>query len=778
MELQETSSDALNESMWPDHLPSPSYQQLSPPVQQSGRNVITSQQISVGYHTPDGSILWNEKRESPQSSPDTNEPLLHSDEIRENSPTNEQASASGYHQFMSNRKRRCELNQIGDLDRKYIRRDGSTASNVSLQAWSSKQVEEFEHLVGCGDLDGLNGSLSAIGTNELVNVVASYNISEALLALPSLTIFKQEAPSPENQINNPNLNHVSQRNLNGSYPNNGNIGLLVEPDSNNSLNNNTSNSVSTTTTTITSATTLPPNSTGNNRTNTNYSSNAPGFNSCNGNSGREQPTNFNSLLYSNKDDFSNGPSAGNHVSSSQQEYEFNGDNRFQYVLGASTSMAIKLVDETLTYLNQGQPYELKLKKLGDLSAYRGRILKSTIKICFHERRLQYTEREQMIAWQQARPGERLLEVDVPLSYGVLEVTQNALPKNTVEITWDPTKEANVYIKINCISTEFTAKKHGGEKGVPFRIQVETSLCNDFRLHAASCQIKVFKLKGADRKHKQDQEKIRRKPPEKQDLYQPSCECTVLSEIPLNLLPPTNSGLNSQINPIVPTDITLSRSSGNGSPSDSGPDDISEGSPQQIPRTLSPALILPDQTSNTDITVGGPFSLPENANSTQTTAWLRANGFQTLEATFRDFSAGDFRLLTREDLIQICGLVKGIQLYNRIKLRFPEPLRTLYFAVENNEIPVWEIIYLHHLNSKILIAEILKKFNLLYEHLHSTWVRGPHNIRISISNEVVENMKDESLYLIEIIKDMPNDSYKLLLKPFNGDNDVKKNARIS
>lgn len=257
-------------------------------------------------------------------------------------------------------------------------------------------------------------------------------------------------------------------------------------------------------------------------------------------------------------------------------------------------------------------------------------------------------------------------------------------------------------------------------------------------------------------------------------------------------------------------FSLNRSLRNGSPSDSGPDDISEGSPQQIQRAPSPALILPDQTPNTDITVGGPFVLPENANPTQTTAWLRANGFQTLETTFRDFSAGDFRLLTREDLIEICGLVKGIQLYNRIKLRPPEPLRTLYFAVENNEIPVWEIIYLHHLNSKILIAEIMKKFNLSYEHLHSIWVRGPHNIRISISNEVVENMKDENLYFIEIIKgtlifyfyfyssmlfrhinfiltiindyclftDMPNDSYKLLLKPFNGDNDVKKNARIS
>lgn len=62
--------------------------------------------------------------------------------------------------------------------------------------------------------------------------------------------------------------------------------------------------------------------------------------------------------------------------------------------------------------------------------------------------MQYTEREQILAWQNARPGERLLEIDVPLSYGMLAVTQTSLPINTVEITWDPTKEANVYIKVN------------------------------------------------------------------------------------------------------------------------------------------------------------------------------------------------------------------------------------------------------------------------------------------------------------------------------------------
>jgi hypothetical protein len=53
-----------------------------------------------------------------------------------------------------------------------------------------------------------------------------------------------------------------------------------------------------------------------------------------------------------------------------------------------------------------------------------------------------------------------------------------------------------YFQVNCISTEFTPKKHGGEKGVPFRIQVETysnDEANLRRLHAAVCQIKVFKV---------------------------------------------------------------------------------------------------------------------------------------------------------------------------------------------------------------------------------------------------------------------------------------------
>lgn len=54
---------------------------------------------------------------------------------------------------------------------------------------------------------------------------------------------------------------------------------------------------------------------------------------------------------------------------------FKEDCRFQYVLAAATSIATKVNEDTLTYLNQGQSYEIKLKKLGDLSAYRGKMLR-------------------------------------------------------------------------------------------------------------------------------------------------------------------------------------------------------------------------------------------------------------------------------------------------------------------------------------------------------------------------------------------------------------------
>lgn len=75
----------------------------------------------MGYHVPDGAILWHDKRESPKNSPDQN----NVSPPRDNSPTSEHQSS--YHQSSNCLKRRStEAHQsISELDRKHSRRDGN-----------------------------------------------------------------------------------------------------------------------------------------------------------------------------------------------------------------------------------------------------------------------------------------------------------------------------------------------------------------------------------------------------------------------------------------------------------------------------------------------------------------------------------------------------------------------------------------------------------------------------------------------------------------------------
>ncbi|XP_029172641.1 transcription factor CP2-like protein 1 isoform X1 [Nylanderia fulva] len=746
LQLMMDGAETLNGAMW--FANTSSFDQMSPIRPNRCDVVAASQQTIMGYHSPQNS-LWQDKQNSPKNSP------TDSDQIHLNSGSPQQLSSSGSSpNYEQNNLKRCStepLQRIAEQEKKHIRREGSIGSNGSAQGWSTQVEELAEHLAA--DFDG---SLSALAASDLATAVASYtNMSEALLNLPSLTVFKQEAPSPENQHNNPNLNHVSQRTIATAPSNNGNVGT-VEADSNN-----------------------------------------------NG-----QTASLHQLLYSSNEEYPPTSSA-NHVSSSQQGNEFNEDCRFQYVLAAATSIATKVNEETLTYLNQGQSYEIKLKKLGDLSAYRGKILKghptflfqSTIRICFHERRLQYTEREQMLAWQRARPGERLLEVDVPLSYGMVDVCQPSPFNNSVEFMWDPTKEVGVYIKVNCISTEFTPKKHGGEKGVPFRIQVETRLPGGPRLHAASCQVKVFKLKGADRKHKQDRDKILRRPLHEQDKYQPSYDCTVLSDISLESLSPSSLPAQNGGSPYASTDAispqTRATIGGNSSPvvaplalsvSNSGivplvpASDAVKENTGTAPALPSPAAILPEQPCiEADVTLaaqkasspqhliesmrtGAPClsELPPDANATQTTAWLRASRFNAFESTFASFSASDILRLSREDLIQICGVADGIRLFNTLHSKVPTPKLTLYFSLEGNG-SLWRVTYLDNLTSVALTNKLLNTLNLSHDRVHSILFLGPQGIHVLVTDELVANMKDESMYLVEMIKDPASERYKLLIK---------------
>uniref|UniRef100_A0A8C6ED99 Grh/CP2 DB domain-containing protein n=1 Tax=Moschus moschiferus TaxID=68415 RepID=A0A8C6ED99_MOSMO len=209
---------------------------------------------------------------------------------------------------------------------------------------------------------------------------------------------------------------------------------------------------------------------------------------------------------------------------------------FQYVLCAATSTAVKQQEEALTYLNQGQSYELRMlcnPKLVDATPEPWLV----VHVVFHDRHLQFTEQQQLDEWRWSRPGDRILDIDIPLSVGVLEPRVLPSQLDTVEFYWDLTKKTSLFLQVHCISTEFTPRKKGGEKGVPFRLQIDTFKPSDKELplehlHSAGCLVKVFKVWAAqaDWKLKTDREKIQKQTMHERNKHQTASESTVFMEV--------------------------------------------------------------------------------------------------------------------------------------------------------------------------------------------------------------------------------------------------------
>uniref|UniRef100_A0A4W3JNR3 Transcription factor CP2 n=1 Tax=Callorhinchus milii TaxID=7868 RepID=A0A4W3JNR3_CALMI len=403
---------------------------------------------------------------------------------------------------------------------------------------------------------------------------------------------------------------------------------------------------------------------------------------------------------------------------------------FQYVLCSATSPAVKLHDETLTYLNQGQSYEIRMldnRKLGELPEINGKYVKSIIRVVFHDRRLQYTEHQQLEGWRWNRPGDRILDLDIPLSVGIVDPRANPTQLNTVEFLWDPSKRTSVFIQVHCISTEFTTRKHGGEKGVPFRIQIDTfkEMENGEyteHLHSASCQIKVFKPKGADRKQKTDREKMEKRTPQEKEKYQPSYETTILTEC-------------------------------------SPWPDIS-----YVNNTASPGFSSSHSTT------------PQDAQQ-----WLHRNRFSPYCRLFANFSGSDLLKLTRDDVIQICGPADGIRLFNALKGKMVRPRLTVYVCQESQQVReqppqkhengdsvnssfyVYHAIYLEELTAVELTEKIAQLFNISPRQINQIYKQGPTGIHVLVSDEMIQNFQDESCFVLDTLKAESSDSYHIILK---------------
>uniref|UniRef100_A0A3Q3E8W9 Upstream-binding protein 1 n=1 Tax=Labrus bergylta TaxID=56723 RepID=A0A3Q3E8W9_9LABR len=413
---------------------------------------------------------------------------------------------------------------------------------------------------------------------------------------------------------------------------------------------------------------------------------------------------------------------------------------FQYVLCAATSPAVKLHDETLTYLNQGQSYEVRMldnRNPGELPELTNKMVKSIVRVVFHDRRLQYTEHQQLEGWKWNRPGDRLLDIDIPMSVGIVEPKTHPSQLNAAEFLWDLNKRTSVFVQVHCISTEFTPRKHGGEKGVPFRIQFDTFALGEGgeyteHLHSASCQIKVFKPKGADRKQKTDREKMEKRTPQEKEKYQPSYDTTILSECspwPDNAYVSTNQAATPTF------------------------------SSQKCLLYINPSscvYLCPEQ------------QLSPTASIQDAQKWLLKNRFNSYTRLFSHFSGSDLLKLTRDDLVQICGPADGIRLFNALKSRSVRPRLTVYVCQESppesplletqgtneNEEPsissnlhVYHALYLEELTAAELIRKMACVCCLPLGKINQVYRQGPTGILILLSDQMVYNLADETCFLI-------------------------------
>ncbi|XP_043550137.1 transcription factor CP2-like protein 1 isoform X2 [Chiloscyllium plagiosum] len=430
---------------------------------------------------------------------------------------------------------------------------------------------------------------------------------------------------------------------------------------------------------------------------------------------------------------------------------------FQYVLCAATSPAVKLHEETLTYLNQGQSYEIRMfdnRKPGDCQEVVDKYIKSIIRVVFHDRRLQYMEHQQLEGWKWSRPGDRILDMDIPLSVGIADPRANPTQLNSIEFLWHPAKRTSVFVQVHCISTEFTPRKHGGEKGVPFRIQIDTFKQNangDYteHLHSASCQVKVFKPKGADRKQKTDREKIEKRTPKEREKYQHSYDTTILTECS----PWPDASYVSSTPSIGYHSLPVSFSVSEGNWTTTSPEE---------PLSLSIDHLLPTATNQ------------------EAQQWLHRNRFSAFCQLFFSFSGADLLKMSKEDLIQICGPADGIRLFNAIKGRNVYPKLTIYMCQEpeNNRddhqqkqdiisrvspSSVYHAIFLEELTAIELTEKIANLYSISPQQINQIYRQGPCGIHVLVSDEMVKNFGDETCFVICTMKAERNDGYNIILK---------------
>jgi len=391
-------------------------------------------------------------------------------------------------------------------------------------------------------------------------------------------------------------------------------------------------------------------------------------------------------------------------------------NQFEFILNALTASSARINEETTTYLNQGQPYEIKFRANNNSPSENilPTIYRSTLRLCFWDKILQNQERDLMQKWLNEYHLSSLFDIDMNLTYGILSIIRSKHLPNAVEIIWDTSTTTSLFIRFKCTSTDFANKRHGGEKGIPLRIQIDTYHQNDVddlkHLHSCCCKIQLFRLKGAQRKNKADQIRMDKLNLDQRRRYQTTLEYTVLQPCiisplyTLNLLslsyPPNDLSDVYTQSTITTEDLTLQnedfdnlqkkRTHSIGFLSSSLPD---------MKYTCSKLINNEEEKIVTKITI--------RSSNEEVLNWLNSNHFTSVINRFQHYTGIDLLRLTINDVHRICNGDDSIsiRLYNQLNETIIPPLKTFYVKTSNND--SYSAVYLHTLTRRELIEKILQ-----------------------------------------------------------------------
>ncbi|KAG1178659.1 hypothetical protein G6F70_002892 [Rhizopus microsporus] len=209
--------------------------------------------------------------------------------------------------------------------------------------------------------------------------------------------------------------------------------------------------------------------------------------------------------------------------------------RYDICLEAPTAAAQKIDEPPLTYLNKGQHYNITLK---DVKGYDGDIISTAI-ITFHDEAHRAGATDYWKFWlshQNNAEKAKAIDLDISRSNGIHIIEHRQFDR--IVFRWNGKAGASIYVKFNCLSTDFSRIK--GVKGIPLRLQIESYQQGVPHIEKTYSRIKLFRDKGAERKNKDDArhierqlEKLRGKNGEPHPLwlaYSPTSPVTVFREL--------------------------------------------------------------------------------------------------------------------------------------------------------------------------------------------------------------------------------------------------------